>query len=675
MEKSDSYFRNEKFFLHSLTKNSILYNKIKSLFTMCPTYLVYGCFLKLFISFISFVTLYGESGEISESIGTLSILVPSGSPDSPSYSVVSAGVKNKVVFRGQVKQVLGNDVKFHRIPNLLDPTLMSWPFKDGMLASNKARALAVLDSDRSILRIDINESGSGYLSIPRVSISLPTDGNHSWHNYEQAFATAVINAGSVVSISLDSNYSGMGYQIAPKVEIEGGVHFLRSIEENSEHAGKFFRISSNTGDTLTLDNNLSDDLSSLFPINSMVEVFESWTLGSLLGYTQTFLNEGNVSVADYVYLIKPISEQNGTIHDYSAYFHDGVSWKKKSDPTFDASGTIIYPDESFILSRRSSPPLEFKIGGVASSIDSYVQIPSGNKRFLMNNPFGVDVMLSDLIPHTSLTLDANDTKGWYVDENQETADNVEILKDGVWNTYWNDGTNMGITNKAFITARRGTGVAGSMTLQDISMSSGEITNMSNPNSGNIVVTSPGHSLKRGLTVYISNAYGYKTNQESPKQLIDIDGNVVSNEADKFLIYSSANGFFEITNVTTDTFDLLGKSGNCDFTGKANWRTGNKGAGYDSNAYVAFIGGGGRGAEGIALVSDGSIQSVTLTNPGYGYTSAPKVFVFSGGWRCLGSGNAPFNDAMVPAASGILLTRNHPNGQSSSILVFNPVRRF
>ncbi|MDA8774181.1 hypothetical protein N9N13_00510 [Opitutales bacterium] len=631
--------------------------------------------MKLFLGFIFVATLCGKSGEISDSIGTLPISVPSGSTDSPSYSVVSAGVKNKVVFRGQVKQVNGNNIKFYRVPNLLDPTLMSWPFRDGMLACNKARAVAVLSSDKSILRIDVNESGAGYLSTPRVSISLPTDGNHSWHNNEQAFATAVVNSGSVVSISLDSNYSGMGYQFVPNIEIEGGVHFIRNIEENSEHAGKFFRISSNTGDTLTLDNTLSDDLNSLFPIHSMVEVFESWTLGSLLGYSETFLNEGNDSVADYVYLIKPIVEQNGTIHDYSAYFHDGVSWKKKSDPTFDASGTIIYPDESFILARRSSPGLEFKISGVALSLDSYVQIPAEKKRFLMNNPFGVDVMLSDLIPNNSLTLDVNETKKWYVNANQETADNVEVLKNGVWTTYWNDGTNMGITSKAFITARRGTGVAGSMTLRDISMSSGEISNMSNPNSGNIVVTSPGHSLKRGFTVHISNAYGYKTNNDTPKQLIDFDGNVVSNEADKFLIYSSANGFFEITNVTTDTFELLGKSGNCNFEGTASWRTGSKGSGYDSNAYVAFIGGGGRGAEGIAVVSGGSVQSVIITSPGYGYTSAPKVLVFSGGWRCLGSGNAPFNDALVPAASGILLTRNHPNGQSSSIRVSNPLRRF
>ena len=57
------------------------------------------------------------------------------------------------------------------------------------------------------------------------------------------------------------------------------------------------------------------------------------------------------------------------------------------------------------------------------------------------------------------------------------------------------------------------------------------------------------------------------------------------------------------------------------------------------------------------------------------TQRPKAIIYSGGWRRLGAGNSPFNDASVPAGSGILLSRNHPNGQSSLIRVSNPVHRF
>ena len=233
---------------------------------------------------------------------------------------------------------------------------------------------------------------------------------------------------------------------------------------------------------------------------------------------------------------------------------------------------------------------------------------------------------------------------------------------------------MSVTEKAFLTARAGTGVAGSMTLQDISMSSGTITGMTNPLSSNIVVTSANHSLKRGLMVYISGAYGYKTNESTPKQRVDEDGNVIVG-GDGFLISSAANGFFEVTNVSTNTFELLGKSGNCDFTGTATWSTGKSGAGYTTDAHVVFLGGGGEGAFGIAHVENGSVQYITLTEPGYGYVEAPKAFVYSGGWRRQGAGNSPFSDSKVPAGSGILLTRNHANGISSLLRVMNPSNRF
>ena len=621
------------------------------------------------------VYLRGKSGEVSLPLGSLSVIIPSATPESPSYKIISPGVKGKVVFRGQVKQVNGNSVIFHRVPDLLDPTTLSWPFKDGMLACEKARAQAILDSNGSILQINVSYGGSGYLQEPDVFITMPSEGNQSWLNNEPAYAISTINNGSVTSIIVDSNHSGKGYQIPPKVEVEGGVHFLKCVEKNNENEGKFFRIISNTGDTISLDNSLNHDISSIFSLNSMVEITESWTLGSLLGYSNPLLTEGNSSEADYVYLMKPISEQNGTSHDYRAYYHDGNTWKDANGSTTDASETILYPDESFILARRSSPSLEFELNGVAGTLDSFVQIPPAGSRMLMNNPFGVDAMLSDLIPYDNLTTDSSQTKKWYVSEDQENADNIEILKDGIWTTYWNDGTNMNIVEKAYFTARKGTGVAGSITAQDISMSTGPITGMTNPHSGNIVVTSNGHSLSRGFTVFISGAYGYKTNQANPKQQVDADGNLALTDEDRFIISSSANGYFEITDVTTNTFELLGKSGNCNFIGPASWTTGNPGSGYEHNGYVAFVGGGGQGAEGIAQVNNGSVQSIIITNPGFGYARPPKAIIYSGGWRRLGSGNSPFNDAVVPSGSGLLLTRNHPNGQSSLIRVNNPVQRF
>jgi uncharacterized repeat protein (TIGR01451 family) len=56
---------------------------------------------------------------------------------------------------------------------------------------------------------------------------------------------------------------------------------------------------------------------------------------------------------------------------------------------------------------------------------------------------------------------------------------------------------------------------------------------------------------------------------------------------------------------------------------------NGGSGYTSAPTVNFVGGGGSGATGIATISGGAVTGVTITNGGSGYTSPPSV-VFSGG---------------------------------------------
>ena len=329
-------------------------------------------FLKLFISLVLRSVLGAETGDTSSPAGSLSILLPSGSLESPSYTVASSGLSGRVAFRGQVKSTNSNDLIFNRVPDLLDPTILSWPFKDGIFASVKARALAVLDSNQSLLRIDLISGGSGYSKIPDVYVSLPSEGNSSWVNHEPALASATINSGVVSSIVLDSSYKGKGYQTIPEVTIQGGAHFLRCVEKGSPNTGKFFRILSNTGDTITLDNPLNENIGLIFQSHTMVEIFESWTLGSLFGYSGTQLKEGNSTVADYVYLLKPPAQQNGTVQDYIAHFHDGISWKEVNGSNASTAETIIYPDQSFILARRSNSPLELNLSGVALTQDTFV---------------------------------------------------------------------------------------------------------------------------------------------------------------------------------------------------------------------------------------------------------------------------------------------------------------
>ena len=83
------------------------------------------------------VSLVASTGELADPTGALSVTLPAGSSSSPSYRVASIGLKGEAVFRGQVKQSTGNDVVFHRVPDLLDPSKSSAPFRQGMLATQK----------------------------------------------------------------------------------------------------------------------------------------------------------------------------------------------------------------------------------------------------------------------------------------------------------------------------------------------------------------------------------------------------------------------------------------------------------------------------------------------------------------------------------------------------------
>ena len=171
------------------------------------------------------VSLVASTGELADPSGALSVTLPAGSSSSPSYRVASIGLKGEAVFRGQVKQSTGNDVVFHRVPDLLDPSKSSAPFRQGMLATQKARATAVLDGNKSVSQVNLISFGAGYLSPPKVYVDLPTEGNDSSVDYELAFISSEINASTGLVTGLNVEGPGKGYPTPPKIKIEGGFIF------------------------------------------------------------------------------------------------------------------------------------------------------------------------------------------------------------------------------------------------------------------------------------------------------------------------------------------------------------------------------------------------------------------------------------------------------------------
>lgn len=604
--------------------------------------------------------------------GSISIPVKGGAADSPSYTMLSPSLQGRIVFRGQTKFTSGNTLHFHLVPDLLDPSNTDKaPFKDNQfIVSRKARLLAHLSSDanKSLDRIEVLDGGFGYSYPPVISIGLP-GGSARGIDFEPASAVASINASGIIS-SVSLTNPGMGFDFPPDVTVQGGVHYLRLIEEDSARNGKFYKISANTDRSISLSNTFSEDLSLVFPANSMIEVFQAWTLGDLFGYDSVKLQSGNSLTADIIYILKEPSMQHGdNAYDYVGYFHDGTGWRQVNGDGSLADNVFITPGRALVLARRNPNDLDLVLSGNPLVESTLLEIPSAGKKLFVSNPFGVDVMLSDLIDPSYISDNPNNTFSWLAHENQEQADNIRILHNNVWSTYWHDGTNQGITRRAWATAKAGSGVGASITQVDISMSSGLINNLTNDNN-EIIVTSPNHGLADGFVVHVYGAKGRKTNQS--KMQVDAD-NLEVLDGQGVVIDSAANGYHKIVVVDDDRFRLTDRLGNSDFIndGNAKWSTGNSGIGYEGDTLVAFVGGGGEGATGVAKVQGGKVISITITQAGAGYVEAPEILFSLGGWRKLGGGGTPEKDVIIPSGSGILLERNNPLGVAVRIPLLSP----
>jgi|GEM_PF-574765 len=633
--------------------------------------------------FLDICLLESFSSQSSDLLGSVSVYVQGGSADSPNHVIISPALKGRSVFRGQVQSVDDNNLSFYRIPNVLDPTTLAKPFSPGIFSSEKARAVAqISEGNFTVQNISVVDGGNNYLSTPSVYIDFPSIGADSSQDLENAYAKTVLGTSQNI-VSVIVTHPGYGYVVPPKITIEGGSHFITSAASDSNSSGKFYRIISNSGDQLKVENSLGENLQSIFSPDSEVEIFEAWTLGELLGYESTSLNstdnDTGLTTYDYVYLLKGSSLQNGSINDFEGFFHDEISWKRLDSPSVNANHQIILPNQSFVLARRSPESLNLILSGTALHQKTFIDIPEFGKRLMASNPYGVDLMLSELINPKYISEDSQNAFLWYANQDQERADNIRILREGVWTTYWHDGKNRTVTENAFATARAGSGPGASILQRDLSFSAGSIYAMSNPtysSDQSIEVYSPSHGLRAGFTVKIEGAIGYKTN--ALKQLINEFGDVVESNSSALIIDSGANGFHTVKDVTEDTFKLSGKSGDCNFIPNSNarWITGFAGSGYEYNCSVSFVGGGGSGATGIAIVNQQSktIESISITESGSGYVEAPKVVIHSGGWRKQGAGKSPYSELLVPAGGGFMIVRNNPNGNKVRIPVENPLNR-
>ena len=611
------------------------------------------------------------ASNVSPGMGMIEIQINAGTPNVPSYRVVSASNSTPAVFRGFIESVNENNITIEKSVDPTDPSILIDPFESGIWGTIQARAkVLTLDDNGSIASFEIIHKGNGYRGKPLVFIDPPTDVNGSFLECRTAYAQAEWNSSSGEIYGLNIIDPGLGYETPPKITIDGGPAFLRKIENESNSSGVFFEIVSNSEDCLEINSSFLENPSNFLEPGNLIEVIPTHTVGSLFGFSESQLRADlNWSIADWVYFVTEPNDQTVNASDYIPIFNNGSSWRAVENPEVDYSNRAILPYESFIIARRNDSNLTINLHGIAQSSPTLWEIPEFGSSKLVGNPYPSDVMLSDLISNHSITEDNSPATDdmWLANPNPDIADNVQVLSSSVWKTYWNDGANLHVSENAQISARSGSGIGGSLRPSDFSMASGLIMDASNDNGDSVVITSPSHGLKTGFHVTISGALGRMTNEI--KNQVDVSGNEVP-DGEGLIIPSSINGVWKIKNTTTDTIELEDISSNSDFfyDGNATWSTGSPGAGYDSNVTLSILSENGKGAHAIGIVENGSINSISLISGGLLYLTAPKIIVHNGGWKSLTSGNTPIGNVTIPAGTGILLIRNHPHGTRNQILV-------
>jgi len=625
-------------------------------------------YLCTYLVLISIHSVMGSN--VSSSMGTIEIQLKEGTPEAPHYAIISVSAQETAIFRGYIESVVENNITLEKLIDPTNPALEKNPLSGGVLGTVQAKATATLDANGSLNSIIVTKRGDRYNGKPLVFIDPPNDVNGSYSEIRGAIAEAEWNASSGKIDEVNLIDRGIGYLNPPKLSIDGGPCFLRLVESDSNYSGIFFKIIGNTDDSLEVNASMVDSLEAILKTGDLVEVVPAFTISSLLGDSSTPLQaDENASLADWVFLLEKQSLQTGNASDYISIFNDGASWKSVQDPTEDFSEQAIFPDDAMIIARRNDSNLSLFLSGVAQLSSTYWELPETGKAKLVGNPYSTEVMLSDLIDNQAIT-ENNSTDFadcWLAHANPELADNIQILDSSQWNTYWHDGSNLYVTEIAKISARAGSGIGGSLTSYDFSMSSGIIENASNEINNKVTITSTSHGLKAGFFVTIKGAIGRKTNDL--KNQVNSSSEEVP-DGQGLMVHSTINGYWEITSTTPDTFQIESVYPNSDFfsDGNATWETGVQGSGYDNNVSLSIIGGGGRGARAMGIVKDGRIETISLISGGLLYTSPPTIVVHNGGWKNIISGNAPINDVRIPASSGILLIRNHPFGQNCTIPV-------
>ena len=99
--------------------------------------------------------------------------------------------------------------------------------------------------------------------------------------------------------------------------------------------------------------------------------------------------------------------------------------------------TVLYPDEAFLVAKRTSGNVTIEFEGEIDTSDKQLLLPQSGNQILAKNPYGADMMLCELIPSTAITTNSG-SSSLFRSGTDETGDVVTFLEGAVWKQYYYD---------------------------------------------------------------------------------------------------------------------------------------------------------------------------------------------------------------------------------------------
>lgn len=652
-------------------------------------------FLALALSLL--IYLNPATAQVGAIAGSNLISISQGTTSAPTYKIVSASTIGDAVFSGFVDAVDDSDTLSFATSTDDDNNTVYPFFAAG--AFNKDTQVPVLTttvSGTAVSGISVSYGTDGYQSAltgftnpPQILISSGTDDNIST-------ASANLSSGEITSISITnggSGYSGGGD--VPEAIVIGGPHLLRIVDTSSSHYGRVFLITNNTQTTLDLDfsilaNGETATASNFFSAGIAVEVVKAPTLGNIFGISSlptnwsTATSLRNINSADWVYIWDPSRGGYSTMF----FVNDGAGglangWYGLATVRASMNNMVIYPDEAFIVAKRTSGNVELEIEGTISTETQKLFLPETNDQMLCNNPYGMSLLLAELIPSTA--IGSGNSKFRPGSSDDGTCDYVTILSGSTWKRFWyKSGENDAITSMMVAGSRAGTaGGNNGIQSSDLFIGSGSVSGMTswqNSNSAGSVtgndanytfISASGTLPEAGFTVTLSGINGRMLNDSGTAEVNATTGEEVSAGSGSEILSNLNSEHLVVFKQSSPAGFVIEKQRDCNYSSGGTWSVGTLGSGYSASIDAKWwaVGGNNGTTDSNASGTVDNTGSFTVSNAGSGYTTAPQIVISGSGWRY--SDSSPRGNEVIGASDGIIISRRAANGVKSFIEPLNP----